>query len=65
MHYHLGLICACCLNYFMTTADAMCWHTQLCRSILAGDNNDIQESPLDYEEDENGNGDYDFIFEED
>ena len=23
MQYHLGLVCACCLDYFMTSAEAM------------------------------------------
>ena len=40
MHYHLGLICTCCLNYFTVSADAMHWHTQLCKSMAAGDNHD-------------------------
>ena len=61
MHYHPGLICSCCLNYFMTSPDAM---YQLCRS-MAANNNNREESSLDYEEDENSNGDFDFVFEED
>ena len=65
MHYHLGLICTQCLDYFITSTDAMHQHTQLCRSTAAGNNDDREESPLDYEEDKNGNGNYNFIFEED
>ena len=44
MHYHLGLICACCLDYFTTSADAMHWHTQLFKSTAAGDDDDREES---------------------
>ena len=65
MHYHLGLICTHCLNCFMTTADSMHQHAQLCWSTVAGNDEDREESPLHYEDDENGDGDYDFIFEED
>ena len=48
----------------MTSTDAMHCHAQLCRSTAAG-NDDKEESPLEYEEDKNGDGNYDFVFEED
>ena len=57
MYHHLGLICVCCLDYFTTSADAMNWHTQLCKSTAASeDDDDREESPPDYEEDDNGQG---------
>ena len=65
MHYHLGLICICWFDLFMTSADAMHHHSQLCRSMAAGNENNMEESPLEYEEDNNCDGNYDFIFEED
>ena len=65
MHYHLGLICTCCLNYFTMSADAMWWHAQLCKSTVASDNNIREESPPDYEEDDNGDDDFEFAFKED
>ena len=46
-HYHLGLICSWCLKYFMTSTDTMCHHSQLCKLILAGveeDNDEDQEA---------------------
>ena len=65
MHYHLGLICACCLDYFMMSADTMWQHTQLCKSVVAGNNDDREESPTNYKEDDNGEDDFKFAFEED
>ena len=39
-HYHLGLICSCCVEYF-TSAGAMHWHAKLCKPVLADiDDND-------------------------
>ena len=64
MHYHLGLICAHCLDYFTTSADAMHWHAQLCKPMAAGNNDDDREKK-DYEDDDNGNEDDEFAFKED
>ena len=36
-HYHLGLFCTPCHNYFMTSTDTMHQHAQLFRSVAAGD----------------------------
>ena len=48
MHDHLGLSCACCLEYFTTSADALCWHAQLCEPMASSDNDDDREdSPPD------------------
>ena len=66
MHYHLGLVCACCLDYFTTSADAMHQHSQLCKPTAAGNDDDGREdSPQDYEDDDNGDEDDEFVFEED
>ena len=48
-HYHLGLICSWCMEYFTTRADAMWQHSQLCKLALAGinDNNDDWEKEFD------------------
>ena len=56
MHYHLGLICAHCLNYFTMSVDSIQWHTQLCKSLAASDDDNREESPPDYEEDDNSDG---------
>ena len=52
MHYHLGLICVHCLEYFTTCTDAMHWHTQLCKP-MAAHNDDREDSPPDCEHDDN------------
>ena len=65
MHYHLDLICTCCLGYFTMGADVVWWHTQLCKYMAAGNDDDWKESPPDYGEDDNSDGDFDFTFEGD
>ena len=58
-HYHLGLICACCLDYFTTSADTMHQHAQLCKSMAASDDDDDrEESPTYYKEDDNSDEDF-------
>ena len=53
-------MCTCCMDYFTTSTDAMCWHDHICKSTTGGNNDDR-------EEDDNDNGDEDdeFMFEED
>ena len=64
MHYHPGLICAHCVDYFTTSVDAIHQHTQLCKPMAVGnDDNDRREE--DYEDDDNGNEDYEFVFNKD
>ena len=63
-HYNLGLICAHCLNYFTTSADAMHWHTHLCKPRAAS-NDDDDRVEEDYEDDDNSNKDDEFMFGED
>ena len=63
-HYHLGLICAHCLDYFTSSADAMLQHTQVCKPMAAGNDNDDREEK-DYEDNDNGNEYEEFMFKED
>ena len=49
----------------MTSANTMHWHTQLCRSAADGDDNDMEEYPPNFEKDDNGDEEFDFMFEED
>ena len=46
-HYHLGLICGWCLEYFMTSSNMMCHYSQGCPSVHAhsydGNDNDCEE----------------------
>ena len=51
-HYHLGLICSCCMEYFTMSANAMYWQSQLCK--LAPVNDDDDESKEESVDDDNG-----------
>ena len=44
-HYHLGLVCACCLDYFTTNAEAIHHHAYVCKptTVGASDNGDDRE----------------------
>ena len=65
-HYHLGLICACYLDFFTTSSDVMQQHSLVCKSTAAIDSNvDREESPLDYEGDDDGNDNFEFEFDKD
>ena len=61
-HYHLGLVCSQCLEYFTTSANTMFHHLQLCKPAPASvnDNDDDQEEESDI--DDNGEDDNDFMF---
>ena len=66
MHYHLGLICTHCLDFFPTSSDTMQQHALVCKSMAAGDSNgDREQSPLDYEGDDDRDDDFEFGFDED
>ena len=66
MHYHLGLICANCLNFFTTSSDTMWQHTLVCKSMATSDRNgNKEESPPEYEGDDNGDDDFKFGFDKD
>ena len=57
MHYHLGLICAHCLDYFTINAEAMHCHAHVCKptTVGASDNDDDREEE-DYENNDNDEG---------
>ena len=61
MHYHMGLMCTHCVDYFMTSTDAMCWHTHICKSTTSG-NGDNDRKEEDYEDDDNVDEDDEFMF---
>ena len=63
MHYQLGLICAHCLSYFITNAEAMHCHGHGCKPTTAGTGND--DDYAKYEDDENGDEDDKFMLKED
>ena len=65
-HYHLGLICTHCINFFTMCLDTMWWHTLVCKSTATGDSNgNREESPPEYEGDEDGEDNFEFRFDED
>ena len=57
MHYHLGLVCAVCLDFFSTSADAMRHHVHVCKSIATEDN-DCKDEELENDDDGNEDDDY-------
>ena len=62
-HYHLGLICSHCVEYFTTSANVMCWHSQLCKlAPPSGDDNQEEES---VNNDNSGEYNDEFTFYED
>ena len=48
MHYHLGLTCALCQEFFTTSADSISWHVFSCESLTTKDK--------DWEEEEESRG---------
>ena len=62
MHYHLGLVCALCVDFFSTSADTMMWYAHICRSITATKVNDWEEEESKNYND--GNKDDDYLLEE-
>ena len=46
-HYHLGLICAHCLDYFTTNAETMCCHAHVCKPTAAGASNNDDDKEDD------------------
>ena len=64
-HYHLGLICSHCVEYFTMNTDAMHWHSQLCKLAPASiSNNDDWEEESVYNDSSRGYDD-EFAFYED
>ena len=60
-HYHLDFICGQCLEYFTTSANAMHHHSQLCKPVPAGINNDNDNVEEESNINDNGKDD-DFVF---
>ena len=60
MHYHQGLICGQCLEYFITSADVMHHHLQPCMPALDDDDDKEQEEESNI--DDNGEDNDDFPF---
>ena len=66
MHYHLGLICVCCLDFFTMSSDTMWQHALVCKSMATGDSNSDREAyPPEYERDDDGDDDLKFGFNKD
>ena len=63
-HYHLGLICTYCLDYFTTIAESMHHHAHVCKTTTASNDDDYREEK-DYKDDDNSDEDDEFEFEED
>ena len=64
-HYHLGLICAHCLDYFTTNADTMHHHIRVYKSMTASGDDDDDRDKEDYEDNDNGDEDDEFMFKGD
>ena len=62
MHYHLGLVCALCMDFFSISADAMMQNTHVCKSIAATKDNDWEEE--EYNNDDDSNEDDEHLLEE-
>ena len=43
MHYHLGLVCTLCMDFFTASMDTMRWHVHICRSMAAEDRDHKEE----------------------
>ena len=56
MHYHLGLICTLCMDFFATSMDTMRWH-------MAAKDKDWEEQEV-FENDDNGDEDDGYLLEE-
>ena len=62
MYYHLGLVCALCMDFFPTNTDSLRWHAHMCKSLTSAKDNDQEEE--EYENDDNGNEDYEYLLKE-
>ena len=61
IHYHLGLVCTLCMDFFSTSTDAMRWHVYVCKSIAAEDNDHEEEESKN---DDDGSEEDDYLLEE-
>ena len=55
-HYHLGVICSYCIEYFITSTNTTCWHSQLCKPVLASVNDNNNDNDWDEESVNDYNG---------
>ena len=63
LHYHMGFVCVCCLDFFAMSSDTMWQCALVCKSTTAGDSNsNWEESP---EDDDNGDDDFLFRYDKD
>ena len=51
VHYHLGLVCTLCMDFFATSADTMRWHACICK-LMAAEDREEEESEIDDDSDE-------------
>ena len=61
-HYHLGLVCALCIDFFSTNTDAMRWHAHMCKSNTSARDNDQEEDG--YKNDDDGDKDDEYLPQE-
>ena len=58
MHYHLGLVCALCVDFSSTSADTMQQHAQVCKSITTAKDNDWKEEEYENDDDDDEGDEY-------
>ena len=61
-HYHLGLVCTLCMEFFSTSVDTMRWHTHTCKS-MATEDKDWEEGG-EPKSDNDADKDKSYLFEE-
>ena len=58
MHYHLGLVCALCVDFFSSSMDPMRQDTHVCKSITTTKDNDQGEKESENDDDRDEDDDY-------
>ena len=53
VHYHLGLVCALCMDFFATSVDTMRWHMHVCKSMATEDKDCEEEEESENDDDSN------------
>ena len=61
-HYHLGLVCALCVDFFSTSTNAMQQDAYMCKSIITAKDNDREEE--EYENDNDSDEDEYYLLKE-
>ena len=54
VHYHLGLVCILCLDFFATSMDTMRWHASSCKSMATEDKDQEEEEESDDSDEDDG-----------